>query len=54
MKDVILEVDGTKVTDDKPLQTMIASKAPGDTVNLKVWRSGKTMEVKVTLEEAKN
>jgi len=54
IKDVILEVDGTKVTDDSPLQTMIATKAPGDTVNLKVWRSGKTMEGKVTLEEAKN
>ncbi|MBI5422430.1 trypsin-like peptidase domain-containing protein [Candidatus Peregrinibacteria bacterium] len=54
IKDVILEVDGTKVADDSPLQTMIATKAPGDTVTLKIWRSGKTMEVKVTLEEAKN
>jgi serine protease Do len=54
MKDVILEVDGTKVTNDNPLQTMIANHAPGDTVTLKVWRSGKTMDVKVKLEEAKN
>jgi len=54
IKDVILEVDGKKVTSDAPLQTMIASKSPGDIVKLKVWRSGKTMDVKVKLEEAKN
>ena len=53
MKDVILEVDGTKVTSDAPLQAMIANHNPGDTVTLKVWRSGKTMDVKVKLEEAK-
>ena len=54
MKDVIQEVDGKEVTSDAPLQQMIANKAPGDTVTLKVWRSGKTLDVKVKLEEAKN
>ena len=54
IKDVIQAVDGTKITSDAPLQAMIATKAPGETVILKVWRSGKTMDVRVKLEEAKN
>jgi serine protease Do len=53
MKDVIQEVDGKEITTDAPLQAMIANHAPGDTVTLKIWRSGKTMDVKVKLEEAK-
>jgi serine protease Do len=53
MKDVILEIDGTKVSVENPLQSLIARKSPKDVVTLKVWRSGETMEIKVTLEEAK-
>lgn len=52
-KDVILEIDGTKLTSTSSLQSLIAAKKPGDEVILKVWRSGKTMTVKVTLKEAK-
>jgi len=53
MKDVILDVNGEKVTDDKPLQNLVAEKSPGDEITLKVWRSGKEIEVKVKLAEAK-
>lgn len=53
MKDVILSVDGQTVTADSPLQVLIGQKNPGDTVTLHVWRSGKEMDVKVTLEESK-
>lgn len=53
IKDVILEVDGEKVTLEKPLHVLIAQKQPGDTVALKVWRSGEITEIKVKLEEAK-
>ncbi|MBN1258373.1 trypsin-like peptidase domain-containing protein [Candidatus Peregrinibacteria bacterium] len=53
IKDVILEVDGEKVTLEKPLHVLVAQKAPDDEIALKIWRSGETMEVKVTLTEAK-
>jgi serine protease Do len=53
MKDVILEVDGEKVTLEKPLHIIVAQKQPGDEITLKIWRSGKEMEVKVKLSEAK-
>lgn len=51
--DVILEVDGEKVTEKRPLQAIIRSHQPGDTLKLKVWRSGSTSEVNVKLEELK-
>lgn len=53
IKDVIQSVDGKEVTADNPLQAMIANHTPGDTVTLTVWRSGKTIELKAKLEEAK-
>lgn len=51
--DIILEVDGVKVTEENPLQAMVRGHQPGDTLTLKVWRNGTTFEVKVTLEEIK-
>jgi serine protease Do len=54
MKDVIEAVDGKDVTADNTLQTMVASHNPGDTIALKVWRSGKILSVKVKLEESKD
>jgi serine protease Do len=53
MKDVILEADDKKITAENNLQNLIANKNPGDKVSLKVWRSGKEMNVDVTLDEAK-
>lgn len=53
IKDVILEMDGQKVTAETPLHVMIGKKAPGDTVTMHLWRSGKEMDIKVTLEENK-
>ena len=52
IKDVILEVDGEKVTLEKPLHVIISKKQPGNEITMKIWRSGKEMEVKVTLAEA--
>jgi len=40
MKDVILEVDGEKVTTENPLHVIVSKKKPGDEITLKVWRSG--------------
>lgn len=54
IKDVILEVDGEKVTVEKPLSTIISKYAPGDKIKLKVWRSGEEIEVDVTLGSSKD
>ncbi|MEK7523602.1 MAG: trypsin-like peptidase domain-containing protein [Patescibacteria group bacterium] len=53
LDDVILEVDGEKVTEKNTLQSMIQKHAPGDKLKLKVWRAGTTFEVTVTLDEKK-
>jgi len=49
--DVILEVDGEKVTMKKTLATMIRRRYPGDKVILKVWRGGQIFTVETTLGE---
>ncbi|MFC4309589.1 DegQ family serine endoprotease [Steroidobacter flavus] len=38
--DVILKVDGTEIEQSSQLPGLIASKKPGSTVNLDVWREG--------------
>lgn len=53
MDDVILEVDGEKITEKNSLLGMVRKHQVGDTLILKVWRDGKTREVKVKLEEVK-
>ncbi|MBI2638055.1 trypsin-like peptidase domain-containing protein [Candidatus Peregrinibacteria bacterium] len=53
LDDVILEVDGEKVTEANTLQSMVQKHAPGDKLKLKVWRAGSTFEVIVTLDERK-
>lgn len=54
MKDVILEVDGEKITVDYTLQDAIRYKQPGDVLKLKIWRSGEILGelIEVTLEES--
>lgn len=51
--DVILEVDGVKVDEENPLQTIIQKHAPDDRLKLKIWRAGSIFEVQITLEERK-
>lgn len=50
--DIILEVDGTKLDETKPLATIIRQKQVGQTITLKVIHDGDTKEVKATLEKA--
>jgi len=50
--DVILQVDGTKIDDPSDLPRMIGERAPGETVNLKVWRNKAQINVKATLGAA--
>lgn len=50
--DIILEVDGVKIDEERTLQSLIAAKAVGDIVRLKVLHDGDEKEIDVTLEEA--
>jgi serine protease Do len=47
--DIILSVDGKEVNSSQELQTAIASRHPGVTVTLQVWRNKKLIEKKVVL-----
>jgi len=49
--DVIVGLDGKKVTDAGELQAEVSSKQPGTKVALDVLRDGKSVNVPVTLEE---
>jgi serine protease Do len=48
--DIILDIDGKDVNTSNQLQTIIASKNPGDSVTLKIFRGGKQIEKKVVLK----
>lgn len=51
--DIILEVNGEKVTENTGLLNLIQQYKVGDKITLKVLSGGKEKEVKVTLEESK-
>lgn len=50
-KDVILEVNGEKITSDNSMQKIISKYNPGDKVTLKVLRAEKEIDIDVTLGE---
>ncbi len=50
MGDIILEVDGKKVSSSNELQSIIAKKRAGDDVSLTLWRDGKKISKTVTLK----
>jgi len=47
--DVILELEGQKIGEDKSLASLIRERKVGDKVVLKVWRAGQTLEISVVL-----
>jgi S1-C subfamily serine protease len=49
--DVIVEADGNSITNSTDLLTVLAGKKPGSTLNLKINRSGSTMNFQVRLGE---
>lgn len=51
--DIILEIDGTKITEEQNLAHVIRSKKPGDILALKVLHDGKEKTVVVELGELK-
>ncbi len=48
--DVILGIDGRKVSAPNDLQAYIARKHAGDEVVVKVWRDGKERDIRITLK----
>jgi len=50
-KDIILELNGTKINEDNTLTKLISKYQPGDTVNLKILRDDKEMTVSAVLGE---
>lgn len=49
--DVILEIEGVEITTTKMLSKEIRKRKPGKTINLKIERNGKVIDVKVKLGE---
>jgi S1-C subfamily serine protease len=49
---IILEVDGEKVTKDNGLAQIIRKKQVGEKVSLKIWSKGEEKNVEVVLEES--
>lgn len=50
--DIILEVDGVKIDEDKSLASIIRQKKADQTIKLKVMHDGSTKDVEVKLENA--
>jgi putative serine protease PepD len=48
--DVITEIDGQRINSSTDLSTYINTKAPGDTIAMKVERNGATQDVQVALK----
>jgi len=49
--DLITAVDGKKVEEENAITKAVAQKHAGDTLDLTIWRDGRSMDVKVTLAE---
>jgi S1-C subfamily serine protease len=52
--DIILELNGQKIDEERPLSREIAKFHPGNEINLKVLRKGEEKNIKVTLGEYNN
>lgn len=51
--DIILEINGQKITEENPLANVIAKFKIGDEIELKISHHGKNKNVKIKLEEMK-
>jgi serine protease Do len=49
IKDVIVEIDGVAIKSDSAMRRAIGETKPGKTVNVKIYRDGKTIDVPVTV-----
>lgn len=51
--DIIIELDKKKVTKVEDLSDVLDKHKVGDTIQCKIWRNGKTIEVNITLSDMK-
>lgn len=51
--DIIVELDKKKVTKVEDLSDVLDKHKVGDTIQCKIWRNGKTIEVNITLSDMK-
>lgn len=51
--DIITDFDGQKLSEENSLSNLIRAKKVGDSVKIRVWRDGKTLDLTATLGEAK-
>lgn len=51
--DIIIEANGTKIEGRNTLLSVTQKFKPGNVLNLKIWRNGKTIKAAVTLDEFK-
>lgn len=51
--DIILEVDGNKITEDNPLSDIVSRYEVGNELTFKIWHKGDIKEIRVKLEERK-
>jgi serine protease Do len=49
VKDVIVEIDGVAIKSDSAMRRAIGETKPGKSVNVKIYRDGKTIDVPVTV-----
>ena len=49
--DIITSINGSAISGSQDLVTLIGKSAPGDTLQMKVYRQGQTLELTVTVEE---
>jgi len=49
--DIVIEINGEQINQNKTLGLLIQKYNVGDTITLKIMRDGKEMEIRVTLEE---
>ena len=48
-EDIVLEIHGLRITDQKSFRTAIADVPPGDETTIRVWRDGEELALPVTM-----
>ena len=52
MKDIILAVDGQRITSTEEIETVLYDFKPGDTVEVVIYRAGQQYRVDIILGES--
>jgi len=51
--DIVLSIDGEKITRDRTIQDILENRNVGDTIELSILRNGKPLTLRVLLAERK-